>query len=333
MMREVVPYMIVFLALAASCSLIEEKGPQDVGAVCYNVVESDAPMSKSASVFPTTETFISSAYSLDASLDWDTYSSSSSLQFGPEEVKYQGTYWSTDEKHYWQEGKLFTFFSYAPASLQSLGIVIDRTGVRTDSGWDVTSESQKDRLILVADIAKDKSRNEAFAGYTGVPTHFRHKLSKITLRIAESDISDADGIYLTRLSLKGYWTKGDFSKGGTSSEAWTNLSDKEPEMVIFEDADGVLLTSDFWTRDLVMIPQTLDDGAVLSVSYKAVKDGGETSEGPVELSFVKDFRSGIWTKGTWVTYTLKIGAGLFPILFDASSGEWKYSDGGIIEIE
>lgn len=332
MNRRVLTYLIIACALSASCTKNEVQGWEDRSIVAYNVVSSPVIQTKAASAFPTTSTFMSSAYELDSSKDWDTDYASSKLKFGPEEVKFIDTYWSTKTKHFWEDGKKLTFFSYSPASLQDQGVTITREGVSV-SGWDITPSGMSDQLILVADVAKDKVKNESFAGFTGVPTHFRQKLSKITFRIAESDLSVAESIYVTKLAIGGYYTKGDFQKGGTSAEAWTNLSNPESEYVIYDDSKGMKLTDAFWVIDKVMIPQSIRSEAYLSISYRTVKDSTENAEGPVNLYFVKDFRSGIWSMGTHITYTLKVGAGMFPILFEASSTNWTFADGVGIEIE
>ena len=226
-----------------------------------------------------------------------------------------------------------TFFSYSPVSLQAQGVTISNKGVSVN-GWDITKSGMSDQLILVADVAKDKVKNESFAGFTGVPTHFRQKLTKVSFSLAKSDLSDADEeIYITKLSIGGYYTKGDYRKGGTSLEAWTNLSNPAAEYVFYDDAAGHKLTSEPWIVDKVMIPQSLRSEAYLSISYRTVKASTVNTEGPVKLDFVKDFRWGIWSMGTHVTYTLKVGAGMFPILFDASASTWTFADGVGKEIE
>ena len=334
MNRRVLTYLILACALSASCTKNEVREWEERSRVAYNVVSSPVTQTKSASAFPTTSTFMSSAYELDSSKDWDTDYASSKLKFGPEEVKFIDTYWSTETKHFWEDGKKVTFFSYSPASLQAQGVAISREGVSV-SGWDITKSGMSDQLILVADVAKDKVKNESFAGFTGVPTHFRQKLTKVSFSLAKSDLSDADEeIYITKLSIGGYYTKGDYRKGGTSLEAWTNLSKPATEYVVFyDDADGHKLTSEPWILDKVMIPQSLSSEAYLKISYRTVKGKTVNTEGPVTLYFVKDFRSGIWSMGTHVTYTLKVGAGMFPILFDASASTWTFADGVGIEIE
>ena len=332
MKKRVLTYLA--LALLLSCTRIEVQDWEPQSLVAYNVVSSTAAQTKATTAFPITSTFMSSAYQLNSGQSWDSNYASSTLKFGPEEVKYMGTYWSTDKKHFWEDGKTLTFFSYAPASLSSLGLTISNEGVSVNA-WDVTDDSMKDKQILVADIAKDKVKNESFAGFTGVPTHFRHKLSKVSIRLAKSTFSEADEkIYVTKLSIGSYYAKADFKKGGTDAESWTNLQKKVTETVLYEAATGKLLSTDaFWVLDNVMIPQTLTAESYLTISYRSVKSGVTKDEGPVTLYFMRDFRSGIWAIGTHVTYTLKVGVGMFPIQFEASADAWIPSPGGTTGIE
>ena len=333
MNRRVLTYLILACALSASCTKNEVREWEERSRVAYNVVSSPVAQTKAASAFPTTSTFMSSAYELDSSKDWDTDYASSTLKFGPEEVKFIDTYWSTETKHFWEDDKKLTFFSYSPAALKDKGVVITNEGVSV-SGWDITQSGMSDQLILVADIAKDKVKNESFAGFTGVPTHFRHKLSKVSIRLAKSTLSEADDdIYVTKLSIGNYFTKADFKKGGTDAESWTNLRNSVSETVLYESAAGKLLSDEFWVLDNVMIPQTLTADSYLTISYKSVKSGVTKDEGPVTLYFMRDFRSGIWAIGTHVTYTLKVGAGMFPIQFEASADAWIPSPGGTTGIE
>ena len=329
MKKRVLTYLA--LALLLSCTRIEVQDWEPQSLVAYNVVSSTAAQTKATTAFPTTSTFMSSAYQLNSGQSWDSNYASSTLKFGPEEVEYMGTYWSTDDKHFWEDGKTLTFFSYAPASLSSLGLTISKEGVSVNA-WDVTDASKKDKLILVADVAKDKVKNESFAGFTGVPTHFRHKLCKVSIRLAESTFSEADDIYVTKLSIGSYYAKADFKKGGTDAESWTNLQNPVSETVLYENATGQLLSDKFWVLDNVMIPQTLTAESYLKISYRSVKSGVTKDEDPVTLYFMKDFRSGIGAIGTHVTYTLKVGVGMFPIQFEASADAWTQEGTTGIEI-
>lgn len=327
---------LLTLALAGACTKITptldgEQRP----VIGYNVVTSGEGQTptKAASAFPTSESFISSAYAIASSQNWDDNSSSATKFFNTEaeEVKWQGTYWSTEKQYYWSADKKLTFFSYAPSSLKDKGVSITREGVSA-SGWDALGE-HKDIALLVADIAKDKTKNENYAGFNGVPTHFQNKLCKLTFRFAASDLVDAGTeVYLTKATMSGFYTKGDYAKGGTGAESWSNLDSQQTDYVLFENAEGEKLSSTFIVKEMIMIPQSTS-GISLTISYKTKTGELVDTKVPVVLSLPDDFRSGKWGKGEHITYTMKIGAGRIPILFDGSAEIWNREDGGIIEIK
>lgn len=317
----------------SSCSKLTLDRPGEADVIGYNVVTSN-PV-KSTSAYGNDGTFMSSAYALKSSQSWDSDAASATLEFGPEEVKWNGSYWSTDPKQYWPSDKKLTFFSYAPATLKDkdYGVSIGKEGVAAN-GWDALG-SHKDKTFLVADIAKDKTKNEAYAGYTGVPTHFRHKLCKLTFRVAASDLVEkGTEVYLLKATLNGFYSKADYSKGGTSSESWSGLSNQQKDYVLFESsgADDGKLTSDYKSKEWIMIPQSTS-GITLTINYRT-KYGSTTKDDSATLSLADDFRSGAWGMGQHITYSLKIGAGRIPILFDGSSDAWDTTgEGGIIEIK
>lgn len=315
----------------SSCSKLTLDRPGEADVIGYNVVTSN-PV-KSTSAYGNDGTFMSSAYALSSSQSWDSDAAYAQWKFGPEEVKWNGSYWSTGTKRYWPSDEKLTFFSYAPATLQNLGVSINKDGVAAN-GWDALG-SHKDKTFLVADIAKDKTKNEAYAGYTGVPTHFRHKLCKLTFRVAASDLVEkGTEVYLRKATLNGFYSKADYTKGGTSSESWSGLSNQQTGYVLFESsgADGEKLTSDYKSKEWIMIPQSTS-GIKLTINYRT-KYGNTTKDDSATLSLADDFRSGAWGMGQHITYSLKIGAGRIPILFDGSSDAWVTTgEGGIIEIK
>lgn len=315
----------------SSCSKLTLDRPGEADVIGYNVVTSN-PV-KSTSAYGNDGTFMSSAYALSSSQSWDSDAAYAQWKFGPEEVKWNGSYWSTGTKRYWPSDEKLTFFSYAPATLQDLGVSINKDGVAAN-GWDALG-SHKDKTFLVADIAKDKTKNEAYAGYTGVPTHFRHKLCKLTFRVAASDLVEkGTEVYLLKATLNGFYSKADYTKGGTSSESWSRLSNQQTDYVLFESsgADDGKLTSDYKSKEWIMIPQSTS-GITLTINYRT-KDVSTTKDVSATLSLADDFRSGAWGMGQHITYSLKIGAGRIPILFDGSSDAWVATgEGGIIEIK
>ena len=166
---------LLTLALAGACTKITPTLDREQGSVIgYNVVtsgEGQAP-TKAASAFPISESFISSAYAIASSENWDDNSSSPKPFFDTEaeEVKWQGTYWSTEKQYYWSADKKLTFFSYAPSSLKKdKGVSITREGVSA-SGWDALGE-HKDIGVgsdLAADLRHQLVGHLAVIGTTGI---------------------------------------------------------------------------------------------------------------------------------------------------------------------
>lgn len=315
--------------ILASCS----KTDADSSSLGRSLIGFNTVSTKAASAYPTGNPFITTSYKLASGKTWDANKADAgSPIINQEVVTYNSTYnyWKTATDYYWPtDGSTLTFFSYSPSTLKG------RASVSTDgvgiSSWNVEIDTGD---ILVADIAKDKTKNESYAGFNGVPTHFRNKLCKLTFRVAASDLVDeGTEVYLKKATLSGFYAKGDYAKGGTGAESWGNRDNQQTDYVLFESTgtDGDMLTSDFKAKDWKMIPQSTT-GITLTIEY-STKIGTTVKDETVTLSINDDFRSGIWGMGQHITYSMKIGAGRIPILFDGSAEEWKAVDGGIIEIE
>lgn len=329
--------IMMLTALSAGCAKIEqgscEVSPHLIG---FEVVE-NKPSSKA--VFPIDQTFMSAAYMLTSGKTWDANSADATQYFAnsQEEVKYQGTYWKTDQDYYWPlYGGSLTFFSYTP---KSVGATITKDGVSVN-GWDVIAN--KGKVILVADIAKDKTKNESYAGFSGVPTLFRHKLAKVSFRVAKSAYAE-EGINVRIKSIKiaDIYTKGNYSRGGYDNDSWSRLSalrNGTNPYVIFQSSttDGDLLdgTPVVKGEESIMIPQMLreNDGVHPRVIVEYTTSADATVKS-TECFFAENFRSGQWLRGNHYTYTIYIGVGQFPIEFDGSVSTWSSSDMGTVIVQ
>lgn len=323
-------YILMLTALSAGCAKIEQSMDEASNhLIGYEVVENQ-PVTKA--VFPTDQTFMSTAYKLTSGRTWDANSAQATQHFNylQEEVKYQGTYWKTDHDYYWPtDGGSLTFFSYTPKSVSA---TITKDGVSVNS-WDVVAK--KGQVILVADIAKDKTKNESYAGFSGVPTLFRHKLSKVSFRVAKSAYAE-EGIDVSIKSIKivDIYTKGNYTRGGYENDAWSGWSGQkttsDPYVVYDSDATPVVVDNTPVQKgeDMIMIPQMLSqDGSRhprVIVEYKTSTEPITTAE----CFFVENFRSGQWAKGNHYTYTIYIGVGQYPIEFDGSVSDWSSTDMG-----
>ena len=332
--------LIVCIAAFASCTKIIRQEAQECR-VSYNVVST-----KAASAFPVDQTFISAAYKLSSGKNWDNDKGSSTLFIDNKEVKYNSQYsfWTTDTEYHWPtDGSTLTFFSYAPASLKSLGIAISKDGVAV-TDWDVTAESKKAIPIMVADIAKDKVKNESNAGFTGVPTHFRHKLSKIKFNFRVSSYAD-DGTtaVVKKVYIQDIYTQGSYSKGGYTNDAWgsyTAFKGEANPLMLFDGPSSTLSKGDGGMTCLVdwtmMIPQSLVANASghpqIIVEYDVTAAGGTPSSQKVGCYFDENLRQEAWEMGKQITYNIYLGVGKYPIEFDPSVSDWSTADQGTVEI-
>lgn len=338
-------YKLTYLLLAAflltvACSKTEAgRGPVDGRLIGFNTVNSTS--TKAASAYPTTQPFITQAYKLVSGKTWDANKAEAGSPFIDEkEVTYDATYnyWKTADNYYWpSDGSTLTFFSYSPASLKGK-VSVSIEGVSIPS-WDVKTDAGD---ILVADIAKDKSKNEGYAGYTGVPTLFRQKLARIAFRFGvASDAAEGTQVKLTGISLRDVYSSGTYAKGGYGDDDWTPSSINSSSWALVSSemvlSKGSLVEGS--SLEFNMIPQRLVSSIspaahpILEISYSLRTNGGSTWE-PKTAScyFDENLRQESWEKGKKYTYTIYIGVGQYPIDFDANVSEWGTIGDGSVDI-
>ena len=301
-------------------------------------------MTKAAVGYPIGSRFISTAYSIASTGSWDDAASRTSATkiIDEEEVSYieAERYWSTLTAHYWDANRKYTFFSYSPSSLKGTKVSVSTDGVAI-SNWDVEADATE---ILVADIAKDKTKNESFSGYSGVPTNFRQKLSKLSFNMGISLDAEA-GTKVTLLGIKivGLCTRGNYSKGGYTDNAWTvdEASRKTGAtgtsvFNVFSGSQELSNKTYFNPDSKLIIPQSLlQSGSyhpTLIVEYKIQVGEGAVETKTAKCYFDINLRQESWEKGMEYTYTIHIGVGQYPIEFDATVDNWSTINNGEVNI-
>ena len=300
-------------------------------------------MTKAAVGYPTTSKFISTAYTIASTVSWDNASdrAGAAVLINEEEVSYNNTenYWSTTKSRYWDANYKYTFFSYSPSSLKGK-VGVSKDGVAI-SNWDVEADATE---ILVADIAKDKTKNESFSGYSGVPTNFRQKLSKLSFNMGISLDAEA-GTKVTLLGIKivGICTRGNYSKGGYSDNAWTVVEASRKTGAtgtsvfnVFSGSQELSNKTYFNPDSKLIIPQSLlQSGSyhpTLIVEYKIQVGEGAIETKTAECHFDINLRQESWVMGMEYTYTIHIGVGQYPIEFDGSVDAWNVVNNGEVNI-
>ena len=175
----------------ASCAKVEQNSvPADL---TWQVIE-DSPSTK-ASAYDTDDTFLSWAWYLPEGKTWSKEKDKAAAQryIGGESsgatigyvtsktawknVIKNGSSWDEGVTYYWPKAGTLTFFAASPSSLGS-AVSCTTDGIKI-TDWDVDKHQDVD--IMVADLAADQSTNTTSTGgwLTGVPTIFRHKLTKV----------------------------------------------------------------------------------------------------------------------------------------------------------
>lgn len=242
-----------------------------------------------------------------------------------------GKYWNIPDasNSTWPIGSKVSFHAYAPHSSESNSMLSsspDRTNVQTNIHYTASSaDIEKQPDLIVATKAAQRSKTAANAP---VDLQFSHALTAVSFAMSR-DLADVigNGAQLTSVSLMGIPNEGDCQliaqddKHSSSSANW-NLGSAKGTYTFDLSAKNIIVGSDMALTDanqtLMMIPQTLPDGAKLEFTFKL---NSQTQVLTVNLNGQK------WEAGQSVIYklsakainTLDATAVTYPSTWTASS--------------
>lgn len=226
-----------------------------------------------------------------------------------------GKYWNIPDasNHTWPIDSKVSFHAYAPHSSKSNSMLKsspDFTNVQTNIHYTASSAAadivnQPD--LIVATNAAKRSKTDA---NTPVALQFSHALTAVSFAMS-SDLADVigNGAQLTSVSLQNIPNEGDCQliaqddKHTSSSAIWKLDSDKKGTYTFDLSAKNVSVGSNLALTDadqtLMMIPQTLPDGAKLEFTFNL---NGKPQVLTVKLNGQK------WEAGKSVIYKLSAKA-------------------------
>lgn len=223
-----------------------------------------------------------------------------------------GKYWNIPDasNHTWPIGSNVSFHAYAPHSSESNSMLSsspDRTNVQTNIHYTASSaDIEKQPDLIVATKATQRSKT---AANTPVDLQFSHALTAVSFAMSR-DLADVigNGAQLISVSLQNIPNEGDCQliaqddKHSSSSANW-NLGSAKGTYTFDLSAKNVTVGSDMALTDadqtLMMIPQTLPDGAKLEFTFKL---NSQTQVLTVNLNGQK------WEAGQSVIYKLSAKA-------------------------
>lgn len=205
--------IVLFSAVAALAACSKNEVVPAVSGENVEISYKVAPRTKAdPQTFDTKNVFASWAYYLPSGKKWSDNWKDAEIFIGKEDeegvtISYGNKVWRDQTtSHYWPKEGSLTFFAY---SLNSNSLT-DKSGTDThftclnhDSQYGIFGSLNLDTHpntdFLVADIAKDKTANQNVYNFNGVPTLFKHKLSRVKFAVKKK--SDYPGATITLNSI------------------------------------------------------------------------------------------------------------------------------------
>ena len=327
----------VFTTLTISSCIVNEKAEPDLQnrTIRYDLAPVKEEVQTRGLVdFPTSSSFGSYAYKIPAGMSYDNNSSAGVNYIDKAEISYDNEtgYWKCKDRMYsWPtDGSSLTFFSFSPFNLA--GVSCSCTGgIRIDDYTVGTTIGDTSADILVADMAKDLMQNKYTYGSKGVPTLFKHKLSRVRIVASlNNEIEAGEYAYIKSLTLNNIYRKGDYING-----AWTNheLEYDFPDMITTQ------IDLEYGTQSIimpltVMMPQPMTSTGAhvpsITIVYRTHNHGADQTQtiplynGPTTAS--------AWETGKEITYYINISTKDEYIEFNGSASAWTEKTEGDVNL-
>lgn len=329
-----------YLIAAAACAALAACSKNEVAPVEVDQeITFQTISTKAASAMETDKKFVSYAYFLEKDKNWGGDFNYAKDYISAATVGYNSTAnaWKADKVYYWPKQGSLTFFAWSTntdtPSLYPTPTCSAANGIMVDA-FDITAN--KDVDFLVAEIAKDQTKNiTAVDGKTwekGVPTVFKHALSKLDFKVVTVNETGAakdysrENITFTVLSvtLKSVKNKMDYKQvwnnaSGKSAHTWVNNASTEHiDVPVFSGPEQEAtytekpLTTGEYTYSIV-IPQEFDSSDatadLLEIKYKITTSYTGTNVDEIVTQTVKlsTVYPNNWEVNKHYTLTIKLG--------------------------
>lgn len=349
--------IVLFSAVAALAACSKNEVVPAVSGENVEISYKVAPRTKAdPQAFDTKNVFASWAYYLPSGKNWsDNWDVRKDAKpyIGEEHVgstiSYKGGVWKDQEtSYYWPKGGKLTFFAY---SLNSNTL---RNQDHTDTffycendenAYGISGilnlEAHPNTDFLVADIATDKTTNESKYNFTGVPTLFKHRLSRIKFAVKKkADYANAtitlNSITFNKLINGMTYTQ--FHKSGDGFSEYMNTDKASRSTQVYTQTNFEVASTEFVSIPdanevrYIYIPQNFKDItdadkiATIEVKYTVTlkKGTSETDKGISETYTktlnVKDIFDS-WKIGK--RYTFNLIFSLDEIKWAPGVGDWE----------
>lgn len=314
--------------------------------ISYNVAPKTKTLSTTQSDFNYSNVFASWAYYLPKGKNWADNSADAKDYIVNSTISYQtaGNWKETDKSYYWpKDGGSLTFFAY---SLNKSDLELNESVApdpATNCGFTCTAEGgiqgvinldvNKNTDFLVADIAKDKTANEQKYTYNGVPTLFRHRLSRVACTVVKAENYQNKTFELTAINFVKVKHFGTYAQLPTETfTAGTTLADE-----VYTSATQEITTTKTAVADedvVIYMPQSFADNADAKIQVKytitTTVGDGEVVENCEFTAPLKEVFPNNWEIGK--KYTVNLTFSLDEITWDPAVEDWDNTNSSAITI-
>lgn len=329
--------MATLSSLLAGCTKIETVGTQDGIDYVVAVWTAKTKAIVTSTTYPTTESFVSSAYYLAPGKTWAADKTDAAPFLEDLVISHQSNnVWrNTDGKYYWPKDGSLSFFSYSPSGI---GASISKDGI-TLSNYNVMDNPDKDFMVAVPAVdQKGNTTNASGSAQNGVPTVFRHKLARVCVKAAlEETPADKTKTYAVIKSVK---ITNIYTTGSYASDVWKADKTTASDMVV-SSSDKTIDSSTLTTLTsggygILVLPQNHRLKASqpqLVIEYQEYKDGSLvadcTGSGAYKIKLA-DLASYSWDPNKYITYIISFNTALKPIRFTTDTEDWGTGSGDTV---
>lgn len=317
----------VLTSLLTSCSIngMWEVTPAAGEAITFMTANYATKVGISGTQFPMTQSFGAYAWS------------DGRIFMNDETVSYQTDAWKPSTTYYWQKNKTVDFVCYYPAHMNEISVTPNSIAY---TNYDVEHNQQDimyaDKAAGYADQVDIDGLEYVSVGQNGVPTLFRHALSKLTIKMSLGYASklEEDGtntrweVKVNSATLEGVYAKGNCNLVLASQPKigiinWLKPADANghyvwtPDGTLIQPVDITPQVHTLGTEEITLLPeqfvlpQSLEAGQQrikLNISIRTIRNGEqfltETYDTTSSLLLPKNLEA--WQMSQSITYHIKL---------------------------
>lgn len=295
--------------------------------IAYNV----APKTKALDPdkqenFATDNVFASWAFYLPKDHTWAANKATSQPYIVNSKISHKNGIWKDQTKsYYWpKDGGSLTFLAYS-LNKENLTLAEGSEFTCTNTGGvqgHIDLKDNKNTDFLVAEIAADKTANENQYVFNGVPTLFKHKLSRVACTVKKAANYADKKFELKEINFLNVATYGSY--GQIPDDKFHASTVKNDQLYTKAVQEITTTAAPVATEEVVIyMPQTFEDAtAQIQVKYTVTTTVGTGSvvENCVKEISIKD-KFAEWAMGK--KYTFNITFALDEITWDPAVEKWE----------